>query len=81
MYFFCVCLFLFLVSEHKAFGKKIKRNPLKTWSGLKRSESLKSCPILVWETRSNVARSASMAASTAIVCELGFGKEWSTQQR
>lgn len=51
----------------KTKNKKTK-NPFKNWSRLKRSKSLKNCPILVWETRSNVACSASMAASTAIVC-------------
>jgi len=51
------------------------KNPISTWRRLKRSKSLKSCPISVWETRSRVARSASIAASTAIVCELGFGRE------
>lgn len=58
----------------------VKKKPFRSWRQLKRSKSLKSCPILVWETRSSAARSASIAASTAIVCDLGFGKEWSTQQ-
>lgn len=48
-----------------AFVKKKKRkkkeNPFRTWKQLKRSKSLKSCPILVWESRSSVARSASIA--------------------
>lgn len=58
-----------------------KQQRFRTWRRLKRSKSLKSWPILVWETRSSVARSAWIAASTAIVCELGFEKEWSAQQR
>lgn len=72
---------MFLEPKSTRHLPKKKKKTLRIWRRLKRSKSLKSCPILVWETRSSVARSASIAASTAIVWELGFGEEWSTQQQ